>query len=737
MKKFLLSLACMVSVTLMADAETVTFDVSGDNGYGMTLLNSDSPSDAYNADGTQLTEGAVTITLNGNTRWWANSNGNQLRFYKNSGLTVSAGGANINKIEFTPNNIKLGGDGFASGVWSGNATEVTLNATNTSGNTYCNKITVTYGESGDTPEPQAQYGKYEAATAITAGDYLIYSSDKIALPLSGTYGYIQAEEATVTDGAIVALKANQFTFQADGEYYNIIDSQGRYVYQTGTYNSFNVAAEKPEEGAQWSVTANADGTFDIKNVAKEKTIQYDTQYGSFGCYPDERGLKPALYRYVADAENTEPEPELPVIENLISLSDFPNNERFIMGTGLTVIYANGSYVYVYDGVSYGLIYKAGLALTSGNRIGSGWKGKISIYNGLIEIVPDDDIYDYYLLGIDHNLPAPMPVEAEDAPMVVAAYNQSAYVKLLNVTFENATPAPDAAGADRTYTGKMGENEVTFYQRFGLESVEPGTYDVTGFIAVYNDLVQVYPIAIETPGGAVEPELPVIESLSSLSDFPDKEAFEMGVDLTVIYTNGAYVYVNDGVSNALIYKKNLGLECGNVIAKGWKGIVSIYNGLIELVPDDATLATTGATAEVPAPMPVEAEDAPYIVAAYNQSAYVMLKDVVFDAATPAADAAAADRTYTGKMGDYEVTFYQRFGLESCEAGTYNVTGFIAVYNDLVQVYPILIQKSSGITAINNDATNVRYYNINGIEVSQPAQGGIYIRVADGKATKVIK
>ncbi len=734
MKKFLLSLACVASAAMMASAETVTFDVSGDNGYGMTLLSGSAQE--YNADGTQLTQGAVTITLHGNTRWWANSNGNQLRFYKQSGLTVTAGDAAINKIEFTPDNIKLAGDGFAGGVWSGNATSVTLNATNTSGNTYCNKITVTYGEAGgETPEPQAQYGKYEAASAITAGDYLIYSSDKIAVPLAGAYGYLQVEDATVTDGAIVALKANQFTFQTDGEYYNIIDSQGRYVYQTGTYNSFNVSAEKPAEGAQWAVTVNADGTFDITNVAMSKTIQYDTTYGSYGCYADVRGLKPVLYRYVADAVSTEPEPELPVIENLLVLTDFPNKEAFEMGIDLSVVYANGAYVYVYDGLSYGLIYKTGLGLEARNVIAKGWKGKVSIYNNLLELVPNDATL--ATTGATAQLPSPLPVEAEDAPMMIAAYNQSAYVTLKDVVFDAATPAADVtATADRTYTGKMGDFEVTFFQRFGLESYEAGTYDVTGFIAVYNDQVQVYPIAIETAGN-IEPELPVIESLSIISDIPDKEAFEMGIDLTVVYANGAYVYVTDGISNALIYKKDLGLTSGDVIAKGWKGQVSIYNGLVELVPDDAVLATTGTAGNVPSPILVEAEDAPYIVAGYNQHAYITLKDVVFETATPTPDAAGAARTYTGKMGDFEVTFYQRFGLDSCEAGTYNVTGFVAVYNDQVQVYPIDIQKVTGINAIANDDTDARYYNINGIEVSEPAQGGIYIRVAGGKATKVIR
>lgn len=235
----------------------------------------------------------------------------------------------------------------------------------------------------------------------------------------------------------------------------------------------------------------------------------------------------------------------------------------------------------------------------------------------------------------------------------------------------------------------------------------------------------------------EPELPLVESLSVVTAFPDKTAFEMGVDLSVIYANGAYVYVCDDHGIALIYKNGLGLESGDVIAKGWKGKVSIYNNLIELVPNDATLATTGAAGIVLHPMPVGALDVPYVVTANNQSGYIKLKDVVFETATPAADVTAtADRTYTGKMGDYEITFFQRFGLDSYEAGTYDVTGFIAVFKDQVQVYPIKIESLSGIGAITGDANApVEYFNLQGISVANP-ENGVFIRRQGSKVQKVV-
>lgn len=67
----------MMLLTGAANAETVTFDFTGESAYGMTLL-SGSTQD-YNPDPTVCTEGSVTLTLNGRSRWWKASKGNELR----------------------------------------------------------------------------------------------------------------------------------------------------------------------------------------------------------------------------------------------------------------------------------------------------------------------------------------------------------------------------------------------------------------------------------------------------------------------------------------------------------------------------------------------------------------------------------------------------------------------------------------------------------------------------------
>lgn len=114
-----------------------------------------------------------------------------------------------------------------------------------------------------------------------------------------TYGYLPGIDVTVSDGVVNTDTANAFTFiAAEGGYY-IKDSFGRYLYQSGTYNSFNVASEVPESGAVWSLAIDADGLATITNNEVNKWIQYDGSYNSWGSYDSEKGSLPKLYRAAA------------------------------------------------------------------------------------------------------------------------------------------------------------------------------------------------------------------------------------------------------------------------------------------------------------------------------------------------------------------------------------------------------------------------------------------------------
>jgi len=154
---------------------------------------------------------------------------------------------------------------------------------------------------GTPDEPAAEY-THTLATNMSAGTYVIVADGNAATTLSKNYGYLALTEVT-TDGKGLNIADDvtgiEFTFTAtDGGYY-LQDCDGRYLYQTGTYNSFNFSATLPEDGAVWNVTINADGTAKILNTSVNKFVQYDSNYSSYGSYADERGVLPSLYVKVA------------------------------------------------------------------------------------------------------------------------------------------------------------------------------------------------------------------------------------------------------------------------------------------------------------------------------------------------------------------------------------------------------------------------------------------------------
>ena len=81
--------------------------------------------------------------------------------------------------------------------------------------------------------------------------------------------------------------------------YTIQDLSGRYYYQKGTYDNFNVSTDLPASGHIWILIANADGTVKIQNTEVKKFMQYDTAYNSWGSYDTLKGIMPALVKAVA------------------------------------------------------------------------------------------------------------------------------------------------------------------------------------------------------------------------------------------------------------------------------------------------------------------------------------------------------------------------------------------------------------------------------------------------------
>ena len=144
------------------------------------------------------------------------------------------------------------------------------------------------------------------------GEYWIVAEDVVAMPVHAAYGYLQVED--FIDGT--STMSNAFTFREVGDgYYTIQDSEGKYYYQKGAYDSFDVIdSYGATDGFLWQVEPADDGLWKVMNAASSKFIQYDPDYQTFACYADERGELPML----VPAEN--PDPELTISRESIKVS---------------------------------------------------------------------------------------------------------------------------------------------------------------------------------------------------------------------------------------------------------------------------------------------------------------------------------------------------------------------------------------------------------------------------------
>ncbi len=178
---------------------------------------------------------------------------------------------------------------------------------------------------------------YKKVNAITeAGAYLLvatvndvnYAFADLADP-SKSYGYTLGAEVEISDNQIKAddvTNALALSVEQGAKGYTMKNSRGKYIYMSGTYNSFNFSDKVGEAGYNWNFNVNADGTFNIANVENNKVIAYSPSYASFGAYADLNSLYVvSVYQYV--------DPNAVVAYSKVTTFDGPGTYLMVANTG--------------------------------------------------------------------------------------------------------------------------------------------------------------------------------------------------------------------------------------------------------------------------------------------------------------------------------------------------------------------------------------------------------------------
>lgn len=144
-------------------------------------------------------------------------------------------------------------------------------------------------------------GNYVIAAKADDGNY--YPFGKLSNEGKES-AYMYPNPITVSESGVISQDdgAEQvIAIEATENGYTLKNAWGQYLYQNATFDGFYVSSSKPAEAGDWSISPNSDGTFALKNIARNKTVKltlYKDSY-SYGCYADSK------YTYFSDPMNKE------------------------------------------------------------------------------------------------------------------------------------------------------------------------------------------------------------------------------------------------------------------------------------------------------------------------------------------------------------------------------------------------------------------------------------------------
>lgn len=179
--------------------------------------------------------------------------------------------------------------------------------------------------------------------------------------------------------------------------------------------------------------------------------------------------------------------------------------------------------------------------------------------------------------------------------------------------------------------------------------------------------------------------PTVATIAELTNLSDKTEFLFSGEATVVALPTAKnLFLKDATGYTLAFDatgEKFKFEVGQHIAGGWKGTVSMYNSLFEVVPTTDLTAVTDVKDEITYDTKTAAD-----VTVENANTVAYLKGVTYTAP------ASGKKNFDIKEGETTVAGYNQFGIDIAapvEGRTYDILGVIGRYNDNAQFQPISI------------------------------------------------
>lgn len=283
-----------------------------------------------------------------------------------------------------------------------------------------------------------------------------------------------------------------------------------------------------------------------------------------------------------------------------------------------------------------------------------------------------------------------------------------YTAKCAVTVVAAPDAPVFTVADPVFEGSMNvaitaaEGMAIYYTTDGAEPTIESTKYEAPFAITTTTTVKAIAYDANIKKASVVAEITYTKAMTcaEVNAAADKADIVLNT-VTVAYVNGANIYVKDETGYTLVFKYDFGLKAGQVV-KGLKGSMSIFNGLPEIVPSVTVKDLTITDGTIPDPILFTA-----VPTKDDLNKYLTIKGVKFDKDYKAYKSKANANVL---VGEAKMVVRNNFTIDFgdlLKANTYDVTGFVAIFNGTIQLYPTEIKdvtpKSYTVTVnVNDDA-----------------------------------
>lgn len=463
-----------------------------------------------------------------------NSKGADLRVYAKGSITISAS-KNITAISFTISTqgkkrlapltasvgeVAVAGTPGFTAEWTGSATSVTLTVGDkadygTDGNTKAGQLdftamVVTLEEGG---EPVVGPTVLQAVSDSTTWDFSkITANTENALYVKEGIQLTDESEPSKNDEVIYADYSEDL-MTIDEEFNKAaIAFKGEYPIRKNQYCQAGTLHFKADVAGTIVVKFSDTGTSASATAVKRYLVvngvqtEYWTSRENNGETPYDAQLNvvsekievPAgdvtitgssaiVMYYVTFVPEEQEEPELPVY----TCAQVQANEATAEGVlnEVTVMFVNGSNVFVKDETGMTQVYLKSNGLTIGDKV-SGIKGASTLFKSTTpEFVPTNAPADWTVVAGE------TPVYDEKETIATTADVNGVYV-FKNVTFAEATEFTTEAQVNATVT--IGEESIVLRNnyKFAYSFAADKAYDVKAVVVIYNNAAQLYFISAE-------------------------------------------------------------------------------------------------------------------------------------------------------------------------------------------------------------------------------------------------